>query len=273
MTKVSFQGVYGAYSHLACMALFPDAQALPCVTFADALYAVEKGEATAAVIPLENSAAGRVADMHRLLPRTNLYITAEHYQPIHHALLGVKGAKVEDVKTAMSHVQALTQCEKFLQDKEIMPVTAADTAGSAQKVAQLGDKSCAAIASIMAAEAYGLEVLAEDIQDQSSNTTRFVVFCPQASNAAYSSNAAYKTSMLFRVRNVPAALYKALGGFATNNVNILKLESYMDPDFGNTLFYAEVAAHTEEEPCRNALDELGFFTHDIKVLGCYPAAR
>lgn len=267
---IAFQGRPGAYSDLACHAVFPDWQTLPCAAFEDVYEAVLGGKAERAMIPIENSTVGRVADIHHLLPEGGLHIIAEHYQPIEHHLLVVPGTKLSDIRVAHSHVQALQQCRNFLRDKGITPVIKSDTAGSASELKSLGDKSIAAIASKLAGEIYGLESVAGNIADQAGNTTRFLIMAREAATPA--PGGAVVTSLVFRVRSVPAALYKALGGFATNGINITKIESYMvDNKFTAAQFYIELEAHPEEKRLQLALEELAFFAHEVKILGTYPA--
>src|SRR5262249_43280359 len=269
--KIVFQGEPGANSHLASREVYPDYEAVPCPTFEDAFAAIVSGEAALGMIPIENSVAGRVADIHHLMPDSGLHIVAEHFMPVRHQLLAPKGARLEDIKTVESHVHALGQCRKGLRKLGIKPVVAADTAGSAREVAEAGDKSRAAIASRLAAEIYGLDILAGDIEDEDHNTTRFIVLSREARWA--SSNAGpVITTFLFRVRNVPAALYKALGGFATNGVNMTKLESYMiEGNFFATQCYADVEGHPENRSLVFACEELAFYSKEMKILGVYPA--
>jgi prephenate dehydratase len=271
--RIAFQGEPGAHSHLAIAEAYPDCEAVPCATFEDAFAAITGGEAELGMIPIENSVAGRVADIHHLMPDSGLHIVAEHFMPVRHQLLGIKGARLEDIKTVESHVHALGQCRKIIRRLGVKPLVAADTAGSAREVAQVGDKTRAAIASRLAAEIYGLEILARDVEDEAHNTTRFIVLSRDASWAGNSGNAVI-TTFVFRVRNVPAALYKALGGFATNGVNMTKLESYMiEGNFFATQFYADVEGHPEERKLVLALEELAFFSKEMKILGVYPAHR
>lgn len=268
---VAFQGEPGANSDLACRTIFPRARTLPCRTFEDAFAAVSEGAADRAVIALENSIAGRVADVHHLMPRSGLYIVAEHFQPIHHQLLAPAGASLETLKTVHSHVQALQQCRASLRALGLTAVVHTDTAGAAADVAKRGDPTEAALAPSLAGEIYGLKVLREDMSDERGNTTRFVVLSrvqdvPPVGRPCV-------TTFVFRVRNVPAALYKALGGFATNGINLSKLESYMvGGKFVATEFYADADGHPEEKPMRLALEELTFFSREIRVLGTYPAS-
>jgi prephenate dehydratase len=269
--KIAFQGEPGANSHIAIANAYPDAEALPCPTFEDALAAITSGEAELGMIPIENSVAGRVADIHHLLPDSGLHIVAEHFMPVRHQLLAPKGTTLADIKTVESHVHALGQCRKVIRKLGIKPVVAADTAGSAREVAESGDKTRAAIASRLAAEIYGLDILAQDIEDEDHNTTRFMVLAREA-KWAESNAGPVITTFLFRVRNVPAALYKALGGFATNGVNMTKLESYMiEGNFFATQFYADVEGHPEDRSLVFAFEELAFYSKEMKILGVYRA--
>jgi prephenate dehydratase len=274
MTKrIVFQGEPGANSHLAIHDVYPFAEAVPCATFEDCFSAITAGEADLGMIPIENSVAGRVADIHHLMPGAGLHIIAEHFMPVRHQLLGVKGAKLSDIKTIESHVHALGQCRKAIRHYGFKPVVAADTAGSAREVAEVGDKSRAAIASRLAAEIYGLDILAEDIEDEAHNTTRFIILSRNR-QWAKKGNGLTITTFLFQVRNIPAALYKALGGFATNRVNMTKLESYMiEGNFFATQFYADVEGHPEDPDLVLAMEELAFFSKDMKILGVYPAHK
>lgn len=271
MMKIAFQGEGGANSHLAIAEAYPDAEAVPCATFEDALSAISSGEADLGMIPIENSVAGRVADIHHLLPHSGLFIIGEWFLPIRHQLMAPRGSTLADIKSVESHVHALGQCRKIIRKLGIRPIVAGDTAGSARIVAERGDKSCAAIASRLAAEIYGLDILAENIEDETHNTTRFVVLSREEKWAPVGSGPLV-TSFIFRVRNLPAALYKALGGFATNGVNMTKLESYMvDGNFFATQFYADVDGHPDERSLANALEELRFFSRELRIVGVYPA--
>lgn len=246
---------------------------MPCPTFEAALEAVRTREADLAMMPIENSTYGRVADLHHLLPTSGLYIIGEHFVPVHLQLLGVPGAPLDGIKVAQSHVVALGQCKRFLGQHRIQAEIAADTAGSAEQVAALGDPGRAAIASALAGEIYGLDVIAPNIQDNDHNTTRMLIMSRQKIEADPSDGASM-ISFVFEVRNVPAALYKAMGGFATNGVNMVKLESYMtDGSFSATQFYAEIEGHPDQPGVQHALEELGFFTKHLKILGVYPRAR
>lgn len=267
--KIAFQGEPGAYSHLACAEVYPDMDAMPCATFEDAFTALTSGEAHLGMIPIENSLAGRVADIHHLLPQSGLYIVAEHFLRIRHQLMALKGAVLDDVNSVLSHTMALGQCRDVIRDLGILPVPWADTAGAARHISEGGDKTQGAIASSLAADIYGLEILKADIEDALHNTTRFVVLSKTPDDAEPEDGPVI-TSFVFKVRNVPAALYKALGGFATNGVNMIKLESYqLEGSFRATQFYADIEGHPEERSVRLALEELQFFTSELKVLGIY----
>jgi len=268
---IVFQGEIGAYSHLACRDFYPDMSPKPCASFADAFQAVSAGNAKLAMIPVENTVAGRVSDIYHLLPEGGLHIIGEHYLPIHHQLLAVKGAKLSDIKTARSHPMALGQVRKRLSSMNIQPVVDTDTAGAARAVAELGNKSVAAIASTVAGETYGLDVLAAGIEDAAHNTTRFLILSDTPLKIPID-NKPVVTSFVFKVRSVPSALYKALGGFATNGINMTKLESYMvGGSFSAAQFYADVEAHPDDTAMRHALEELSFFTESVTILGTYPA--
>ncbi|HEY2245909.1 MAG TPA: prephenate dehydratase [Bradyrhizobium sp.] len=269
--KIAFQGEPGANSHIAIAEAYPDAEPMPCPTFEDALAAISSGDADLGMIPIENSVAGRVADIHHLLPASGLFIVGEYFLPVRHQLMAVKGAKLADIKSVESHVHALGQCRRIIRKLGIRPIVAGDTAGSARDIAERKDKSVAAIASRLAADIYGLDVLAEDVEDEAHNTTRFVVLSREESWAAQGSGALV-TSFVFRVRNLPAALYKAMGGFATNGVNMTKLESYMvDGNFFATQFYADVDGHPDDKGLAFALEELKFFSREFRIVGVYPA--
>ena len=269
--KIAFQGEPGANSHLAIHQAYPAYEAVPCATFEDAFLAVSGRDCELAMIPIENSVAGRVADIHHLMPDSGLHIVAEHFMPVRHQLLGPKGASLNDIRTVESHVHALGQCRKIIRELGIRPIVAADTAGSAREVAERGDRSCAAIATRLAAEIYGLDILAENVEDESHNTTRVIVLSREKRWARHN-NGKVVTTFVFRVRNVPAALYKALGGFATNGINMTKLESYMiEGNFFATQFYVDVEGHPDDRGLAFALEELAFFSKELKILGVYPA--
>lgn len=269
---IAYQGVPGAFSNLACQAAFPAMDTLPCASFEDAFAAVEEGRAGLAMIPIENSLGGRVADIHHLLPESSLFIIAEHFQPVHHYLLGPKGATLETVKEAHSHQQALAQCRNTLRELKIKPVAAPDTAGAAKMVADKNDPTVAAIASSLAAETYGLEVLRPRIEDKIGNVTRFIVMSRTRIEPDPRSGPCL-TSFVFTVRSTPASLYKSLGGFATNGVNMIKLESYISVgDDTRARFYAEIEGHPADKAVDRAMEELQFFTTNVKLLGVYRQA-
>jgi prephenate dehydratase len=268
---IAFQGEPGANSHIACLDAFPSARPLPCATFEDAFAAVSSGEVDLGMIPIDNSVAGRVADIHHLMPTSDLNIVGEYFLPVRHQLMAVKGATLATVRQAHSHVQALGQCRNTLRKLGLKAVTEADTAGSARMIRDWNDPAKAAIASSLAAEIYGLDILARDIEDESHNTTRFVVLAREARWPRRGEGRPI-TTFVFNVRNIPAALYKALGGFATNGINMTKLESYMVGGFFfATQFYADVEGHPEDPPLRRALEELSFFSTEMRILGVYPA--
>lgn len=269
--SIAFQGAHGAYSDLACRTVFPKLQTQPCDTFEEAFEAVKSGKTDLAMIPVDNTLAGRVADVHHLLPASGLYIVGEHFQQIRHALLGVKGAAKEELKHVHSHVHAIPQCRKLIQRLGLKAHVHADTAGAAAEVAANGDKAHGAIASPLAAEIYGLDILEEDVQDAGHNTTRFLMLSRDPLQPEDDGKTPYITSFTFRVRNIPAALYKALGGFASNGINMLKLESYVDENFQAAQFYTDIQGHPDSGPVQLALEELGFFSSEFRFLGTYPA--
>ena len=266
---IAFQGVPGAYSDLACRVAYPDMTTLPSESFESAMEAVREGRADLAMLPCENSLAGRVPDIHHLLPESGLFVIGEHFHRVEHCLLGLKGATLGDLKRAHSHTVALGQVRHSLRRLGLTPVVQADTAGAAQLVAEWGRKEEAAIASALAAEIYGLDILEANVEDASHNTTRFYVMARRA-RTPDAAVANLMTTFVFRVRNVPAALYKALGGFATNGVNMTKLESYQLGAFFATLFYADIEGHPEDPGVKNALEELSFFSKEMRILGVYP---
>ncbi|RKF14602.1 prephenate dehydratase [Roseovarius spongiae] len=271
MTRlIAFQGEPGAYSHQACAQTYPDMDALPCRTFEDAMEAVRSGEAALAMLPIENSTFGRVADIHHLMPQSGLHIVGEAFVRVHINLLGLRGTRLEDIGQAMSHTMLLGQCRAFLERHGIARVTGADTAGSARQVAQDGDPATAALASELAGEIYGLDVLARHIEDEGDNTTRFLVMAPEPDHSRRGDDGML-TTFVFTVRNIPAALYKAMGGFATNGVNMTKLESYMvGGSFSATQFYADIEGHPDDANVARALEELRYFTSQLDILGVYP---
>ena len=272
--RIVFQGEPGANSHLAISEAYPRAEAVPCATFEDCFAAVRLGRAELAMIPVENSVAGRVADIHHLMPTSKLHIVAEHFMPVHHQLLAVQGGSLKTLKTVESHIHALGQCRNVIRKLGIKAVVAADTAGSAREVSESGDKTRGSIATKLAAKIYGLRVLASNIEDEKHNTTRFIVLSRTEKWARPKPKQKVVTTFVFQVRNIPAALYKALGGFATNGINMTKLESYMvGGSFSATQFYADVEGHPTERALELALEELDFVCQPgtFKVLGVYPA--
>ena len=275
--KVAFQGEPGSNSHTACRSVFPDGEYLPCVTFDDCFAGLEKGTADRALIAIENSIAGRVADIHQLMPDSQVSIIGEFFLPIHFHLMAPRGARLDTLKSVRSHAMAIGQCRGFITRSGLVPVVGADTAGSARHVARKGDRSLAALAPHGAAELYDLVVLKENVEDADHNTTRFLVLSRQARRPEddwlpATSDEPVITTIVFRVRNVPAALYKALGGFATNAVNMTKLESYqIGGTFLATRFYADIEGHPESGNVALALEELDYFTDDVQILGVYPA--
>lgn len=277
--RVSFQGWPGANSDMACRSVFPARLTLPCPSFEETIAVVHNGKADLAMIPIENSVAGRVADMHHLMPKSGLHIIGEHFQPVRHQLLGVRGATLSDIKVIHSHVHALGQCRTAIRELGVEARVHADTAGAAKMISETGDKSQAAIASSLAAEIYDLDILRTDIEDAQHNTTRFLIMAPDPhwplrtpAQGASHDKADIITSFLFEVRSVPAALYKAMGGFATNGVNMTKLESYMiGGRFSQAQFYADVEGHPHDSGLRYAFEELEFFCKNFHILGVYPA--
>lgn len=268
---IAFQGDIGANSDLACRRVFPDMTPLPCTTFEDTFAAVRGGQASYAMIPIDNSVAGRVADIHHLLPESGLHIIGEHFQRVEHQLLAVKGSTLADLKYVHSHVHALNQCRETIQKLGLTPMVHVDTAAAAREIAARGEKAHAAIASELAGEIYGLDCLRPNMEDAEHNTTRFLIMAREAKEAAPNSGDVV-TSFVFRVRNVPAALYKALGGFSTNGVNMTKLESYLvGGGFIAAQFYAEVDGHPSHANMRLAFEELDFFSREVRILGVYPA--
>lgn len=269
---IAFQGEHGANSQIASREVFPDRDTLPCATFEDALGAVTDGTAEFGMIPIENSIAGRVADIHHLLPTSGLQIIGEHFLPIRFQLMALPGAPLEGLKSVYSHVHAIGQCRRIVRKLGLKAVITGDTAGAAREVAEWGDPTRAALAPRLAAEVYGLDILAEDVEDEEHNTTRFVVLSRQPKWPKQGAGPTI-TSFMFRVRNLPAALYKAMGGFATNGVNMTKLESYqVEGQFAATQFYAEIEGHPDDRALKFAFEELGFFSREFRILGVYPAA-
>ena len=268
--RVAFQGEPGAYANLAARQAIPHATAIPKPTFEDAIEAAKSGDTDLVIIPVENSLIGRIADIHHLLPDSGLHIVGEHFLPIRHQLLGLKGATLDDIKSVYSQAPALAQCRNLLKTRKLVAHHWYDTAGSAKHVAELGDKSAAAIASSLAAEFYGLEILKADVEDEHHNATRFLIMSRQDERAPNQGKVV--TSLVFQVKNVPAALYKALGAFATNGVNMTKLESYqLGGSFNATQFYADIQGHPDQPHVAHALEELAFHTANHMVMGVYPA--
>ncbi len=268
---IAFQGAYGAYSDLACRQAYPDMTTLPCETFEDTFAAVVDGGAALAMIPIENSVAGRVADIHHLMPDSGLHIIAEHFQSVDHHLLAPPGVRIEELRRVHSHVHALSQCRGLIRELDLKPVVHADTAGAAAQLAASGERDAAVIASRLAGDIYRLVSLRHGIEDAEHNTTRMLVMAAEPVDPDPAGPVI--TSCVFRVRSVPAALYKALGGFATNGVNLSKLESYIiDGKFTVAQFYADLEGHPEQTPVRLALEELSFFSREVKILGVYPAS-
>jgi prephenate dehydratase len=269
--RIAFQGMPGAFSDLACRAAYPELETVPCVSFDAAFRAVRENRADLAMIPVDNNLAGRVADVHFLIPEGRLYIIGEHFETIRHFLLGIPGAKLEELTDVYSHVHALPQCRNIIEKLKLERHVCADTAKAALDVKEKNDRTQAAISSELAAEIYGLEVLKGDVQDADHNTTRFLVFSREQVIPEFSAELQYLTSLVFEVRHIPAALYKALGGFATNGVQMVKLESYVGEDFQGARFYADVEGHVNERSLQLALEELRFFTKRVAILGTYPA--
>jgi prephenate dehydratase len=269
--KVAFQGEPGAYAHLAAREALPHVEALPRPTFEQAVDAVRNGETDLCIIPVENSLMGRIADIHHLLPDAGLHIVGEHFLRIRHQLLGLKGAKLSNLKSVYSQGPALAQCLKIIREMKLTAQNWHDTAGSAKHIAELKDPTAAAIASKLAGELYGLDVLKADVEDESHNMTRFLIMSHEPDDAMNEGKVI--TTFVFRVKNVPAALYKAMGGFATNGVNMTKLESYqLGGSFNATQFYSDIEGHPDDPAVKRALDELAFFTSKLDVLGIYPAS-
>lgn len=274
--KIAYQGEPGANSHIACSEMFPDMVPLPCAAFEDALAAVSSGEAGLAMIPIENSIAGRVADIHHMLPASGLHIIGEHFLPIRFQLMAIKGATLSGLRDVYSHVHAIGQCRKIMRKHGWTPHVAGDTAGAARQVSEWRDASKAALAPRLAAEVYGLEILAEDVEDEKHNTTRFVILSKTAAQPRLEAKPGTPktlTTFVFDVRNIPAALYKALGGFATNGINMTKLESYMvGGTFTATMFLADIEGHPADPAVARALEELKYFSSELRVLGVYAAS-
>ena len=269
--KVAFQGEKGAYSHLACSEVFPNADAIACPTFEEAFQLAKDNSEYKIVIPIENSLAGRVADIHYLIPKYKLQIHAEHFQKVTHNLLGIKGSKLKDIKTVRSHSQAIGQCSKMISENKIKPIISADTAGSAKFISEKKDKTDSAIASELAAKTYDLEIIKSNVEDEAGNVTRFFIMGKDSEHPELK-NKKYITSCIFKLKSIPAALYKALGGFATNGVNLCKLESFsVKNTFDQVNFYIDIEGHIDDPSLQKALEELGFHTQKLDVLGVYEA--
>ena len=269
--KIAFQGEKGAYSHLACLEVFPNADAIACSTFEETFQLAKDNSEYKIVIPIENSLAGRVADIHYLIPKYKLQIHAEHFQKVTHNLLGIKGSKIKDIKTVRSHSQAIGQCNKMISENKLKPIISADTAGSAKFISEKKDKTDSAIASELAAKIYSLEILKSNVEDESGNVTRFFIMGKDSKHPEHKDKK-YITSCIFKLKSIPAALYKALGGFATNGVNLCKLESFsVKNTFDQVNFYIDIEGHIEDPSLQKALEELGFHTQKLDILGVYEA--
>ena len=269
--KVAFQGEKGAYSHLACLEVFPNAEVKECSTFEETFELARDNSEYKIVIPIENSLAGRVADIHYLIPKYKLQIHSEHFQKVTHNLLGIKGSRIEDIKTVRSHSQAIGQCSKMISENKLKPIISADTAGSAKFISEKKDKTESAIASELAAKIYGLEIIKSKVEDESGNVTRFFIMGKDTKHPEHKDKK-YITSCIFKLKSIPAALYKALGGFATNGVNLCKLESFsVKNTFDQVNFYIDIEGHIEDASLQKALEELGFHTQKLDVLGVYEA--
>ena len=271
--KIAYQGRPGAYSHSVCIKAFPNYEPVPCESFEEVFKKTENKETEISLIPIENSQAGRVADIHNLLPMSNLVITGEYFHKVSHHLLGCPGSSLDSIKTAESHLHALAQCKDFLSKNKIKPIISADTAGAAEEISKVKNNSRAAIASELAAKIYNLTILSSNIEDATHNTTRFL-FMRENLEEVRMKDTDYITSFIFQVRNIPSALFKALGGFSTNKINMLKLESYMlKGSFKATQFYADIEGHPEDDNVKQAFEELGFFSKEVKILGYYPSSE
>ena len=269
--KIAFQGEKGAYSHLACLEIFPETEAVACPTFEKAFQLAKDDSEYRIVIPIENSLAGRVADIHYLIPKYKLQIHAEHFQKVTHNLLGIKGSRIKNIKTVRSHSQAIGQCSKIISENKLQPIISADTAGSAKFISKKKDKTDSAIASALAAKIYGLEIIKSKVENESGNVTRFFIMEKDTKHPERKDKK-YITSCIFKLKSIPAALYKALGGFATNGVNLCKLESFsVKNTFDQVNFYIDIEGHIEDTSLQKALEELGFHTQKLDILGVYEA--
>ena len=272
--KIAFQGELGAYSHIAINEIFKGAEIKTCSTFEETFRTAHEDENFKIIIPLENSLAGRVADIHYLLPKYKLQIHAEHFQKVEHNLIAKPGTEIKDIKFVRSHAQAIGQCQKIIMENKYKTIISADTAGSAKDLADGKDKTIAAIASKLSAEIYKLKILKENIEDEKGNVTRFLVMGKKVQQPNFSKEKKYITTCIFRLKSEPAALYKSLGGFATNQVNMTKLESFsVKNTFAQTNFYLDFEGHLEEKPVQNAREELGFHTESLDILGVYEASK
>ncbi len=271
--KVALQGEKGAYSHIASLNIFPNAEINFCATFEETFKLAKENSEYCIVVPIENSLAGRVADIHYLLPKYKLQIHSEHFQKVSHNLIGIKGSSIKDIKTVRSHAQAIGQCQKIISQYKLRPIISADTAGSAKFISQKKDKTDSALASDLAAQIYGLEILKKNVEDEVGNVTRFLIMGNEKKHPELK-NKKYITSCMFRVKSIPAALYKALGGFATNGVNLCRLESFaVKNTFQQANFYVDIEGHIEALPVQKALEELGFHTQKLDILGVYEADK
>ena len=269
--KIAFQGEKGAYSHLASLEIFPNAEIKACPTFDETFRLAKENDEYKIVIPIENSLAGRVADIHYLIPKYKLQIHSEHFQKVKHNLLGIKGSKIENIKTVRSHSQAISQCQKMINAHKLKPIVSADTAGSAKFISEKKDKTDSAIASTLAAKIYNLDILKTNIEDDAENVTRFLIMGKNSTHPEYK-NKKYITSCIFKLKSIPAALYKALGGFATNGVNLCKLESFaVKNTFDQVNFYIDIEGHIDDPSLQKALEGLGFHTQKLDILGVYEA--
>jgi prephenate dehydratase len=272
--KIAFQGEKGAYSHIACEEIYKDAEIKNCTTFEETFKIAFEDENIKAIIPLENSLAGRVADIHYLLPKYKLQIYGEHFQKVEHCLISKQEARIEDIKYVRSHAQAIGQCQNIIKKNKFKPIISADTAGSAKDLVESKDKSIAAIASELAAKIYSLKILKKNIEDENGNVTRFLIMGKNVSQPDYEKNKKYITTCIFRLKSEPSALYKSLGGFATNQINLTKLESFsVKNTFDQTNFYLDLEGHIEEKAVQKSLEELGFHTESLDILGVYESSK
>lgn len=270
MKKIAYQGVKGAYSHLACHHTYPEYEAIACKSFDETMYLVEEDQADIAMIPMENLTAGRVDEIYRLIPKMKLYVIGEYFEPVNHCLLAMPGVTLSDIKSVSSHPQALAQCKNHIEKHKLKAIAKFDTAGSAEELLSINDKTHAAIASSLAAKIYNLTILDEEFQDLKNNTTRFLILSKEHIIPLFHESKNYITSIIFEVRNIPAALYKVLGGFATNGVNIIKIESYVcHGTLTISQFHIDIDGHPQEASVQYALEELAYFANSVKMLGTY----